>query len=812
MANGYMTAAGTICIIIADASDASRAVKVMFGRMGSLGFNWCRLSSAGSLLSRGVVDPAFQNIAQPLFEGPPLLDVGLTQEPRIAKVSEGTLWDTRTALPDLTPTEAADGRRFMSGWLAALEPEARRIREACITQHATNQGRANGRNEPDAEDFAAARRLYSDSDTVILSASTPLLFANRTLGINGVVTVRQILQAPDVFMEQVLADPREWDCWGKTKLFRQRDGGIVIHSYPHGETNYYLRWEPSDITAFLDGFIYGSESINSFLHAYAEIVTRTHGLEPSDRIAVNKHAALLAGCTVPRVNKALENNIQDRAEKRAPVDPETVKLEPWERQPGMLERVAELNQDYAHVLINGNKGFVYYKTANVETGYTGWTSATVGAFSEVTSGPKFFIGPDCSRSLRDMAYCWTHHSRRRWYPGGVVLNSKATPNPNVLNLWQGFAFDPTPGDWSKTREFIQKIVCGNIEDEYEYLLDHMAWKYQNPTERTEMAKVLRGCQGIGKGFLVRQVFGPAFGPHFVSLDAPEQLVGKFNDHLASACVVFADEAFFVGDKAAAEALLTKITEPVFRVEGKFRPNYETINHMDIWIASNRDHVVPAPTGARRFVVPSFSEEKRGNTAYFAELKRELDNGERAAMLHDLLQRDLTNFDRRKVLTTPGLIEQKELDLTGFNRWWGDMLYRGAAVTLSGGAWEEWAATSALFESYQRYEDRNRTYRKMSTVDFGKSMKRFAVKPERPRSSDTQSGAPKVEPKRPPGYRVGALNVARERFDAELEVKYPWPETDPMVELQPLPTPRKEAAFAAAPPNSNSNVTPLYKKS
>jgi hypothetical protein len=333
----------------------------------------------------------------------------------------------------------------------------------------------------------------------------------------------------------------------------------------------------------------------------------------------------------------------------------------------------------------------------------------------------------------------------------------------------------------------------------------MAWKYQNPTERTEMAKVLRGGQGIGKGFFMHQVFGPAFGRYFVSLDTPEQLVGKFNDHLASACVVFADEAFFVGDKAAADALLSKITEPVFRVEGKFRPSYSTINHMDVWMASNRDHVIPAPTKVRRFFVPSISEEKRGDTAYFAELERELDNGGRAAMLHELLRRDLTNFDRRKVLNTPGLVAQREHDLTGFNQWWGDLLYRGVAVTPGGGAWQEWVATSVLFESYQQHENRNRAYRKMSAVAFGKSMKLFAVKPERPRS-EAQS-TPSKESNRPPGYRLGTLAEARERFNKELEVQYAWPEVDPMVEQAPLQPP--QSGSAAAPPAPNSNVTPLY---
>lgn len=69
-------------------------------------------------------------------------------------------------------------------------------------------------------------------------------------------------------------------------------------------------------------------------------------------------------------------------------------------------------------------------------------------------------------------------------------------------------------------------------------------------EQGEVAVVLRGGKGVGKSF-VAEHFGRLFGRHYLKVSQPGHLVGNFNSHLRDVVVLFADEAFYAGDKRRA---------------------------------------------------------------------------------------------------------------------------------------------------------------------------------------------------------------------------------------------------------------------
>jgi hypothetical protein len=81
----------------------------------------------------------------------------------------------------------------------------------------------------------------------------------------------------------------------------------------------------------------------------------------------------------------------------------------------------------------------------------------------------------------------------------------------------------------------------------DYILRWAAWIVQHPGERAEVALVLKGGKGCGKGVFVRAL-AQCFGEHGMHISNQEHLVGKFNGHLRSCLFLFADEAFWAGDK------------------------------------------------------------------------------------------------------------------------------------------------------------------------------------------------------------------------------------------------------------------------
>ncbi|WP_163371940.1 primase-helicase family protein [Endozoicomonas acroporae] len=135
---------------------------------------------------------------------------------------------------------------------------------------------------------------------------------------------------------------------------------------------------------------------------------------------------------------------------------------------------------------------------------------------------------------------------------------------------------------------------------------------------------LMGGQGNGKGVFA-EYFGKLFGSHFQHVSNPEHLVGRFNGNLSSFLLVFADEAFWAGDKAKPGALKTLITEPRRMIEMKHKDAAEVDNYVRLIVASNEDWVVPAEADDRRFCVLKVSDARKGDTAYFQNIINERDS-------------------------------------------------------------------------------------------------------------------------------------------------------------------------------------------
>ena len=96
------------------------------------------------------------------------------------------------------------------------------------------------------------------------------------------------------------------------------------------------------------------------------------------------------------------------------------------------------------------------------------------------------------------------------------------------------------GDCSLFLDFLKNITCAKNEEHYEYLLDVMADTVQRPNKQGEVAVVLRGEEGVGKGCTVKN-FGMIFGHHYLPVTQASQITGKFNGHLTNCVVLFADE-------------------------------------------------------------------------------------------------------------------------------------------------------------------------------------------------------------------------------------------------------------------------------
>jgi hypothetical protein len=125
-----------------------------------------------------------------------------------------------------------------------------------------------------------------------------------------------------------------------------------------------------------------------------------------------------------------------------------------------------------------------------------------------------------------------------------------------------------------------------------------------------------------------------FGEHGLQIFDPAHLTGKHNQHLQNKLFLFADEAFWAGDRTAERTLKGVVTEKRMMIEPKGVNAFPWPNRLSIYMAANADWVVPASHDERRYAVGNVNERWKQNEDYFIPLFAEIKAGGAAAMLYD----------------------------------------------------------------------------------------------------------------------------------------------------------------------------------
>lgn len=306
-------------------------------------------------------------------------------------------------------------------------------------------------------------------------------------------------------------------------------------------------------------------------------------------------------------------------------------------------------------------------------------------------------------------------------------NEERTPD-GMLNMWKGFAVQPRPGSWALLKNLIFETYCQWDGVSYDYILNWLARAVQMPWEPAGTALVLKGEKGVGKGTLGRAFF-ELFGQHGMQIGAEDKLIGRFNSHLRDCVALFADEAFYAGNKSGEGMLKAFITEPALVFEGKGKDPSMGRNYLHIIMASNMDWVVPAGMDSeRRFAV--FEVEKGRSRKFFKELNHELNNGGREAMLHELLHRDISNFDVWQIPQTAALAAQKVHGMSLSAGWLLRAADSGWRMETAG-TWQDLVEpfdgaylVQDVYKSFLHYCEERSIRNQLNEISFGISLRKY----------------------------------------------------------------------------------------
>ena len=318
----------------------------------------------------------------------------------------------------------------------------------------------------------------------------------------------------------------------------------------------------------------------------------------------------------------------------------------------------KLNENHAVVMIGGKTVIVREDKTPTFMAYKDFCLRYANLKIDRTAATKKWIESDDTRRYDELVFD----------PSGRCPSTS-------YNLFKGLSVKPVAGKCELYLRHIKEIICAGDQALYDYVMGWMAHAIQRPTVLPEVALVLRGLQGTGKGTFAKH-FGKIFGDHFQHLVHMDHLLGKFNAHLSSALVVVADEIVWGGNKREEGQLKGIITESRRMMEAKFKDPILVNNYARFIFATNEDWAVPTGPKERRYCVLNIDESKAKGRIYFDAINSEMRNGGVEALMYTLVNLDLSHFNVRLCPVTEGLLQQKQLSLPSVAQWWHDILIEG----------------------------------------------------------------------------------------------------------------------------------------
>jgi hypothetical protein len=349
----------------------------------------------------------------------------------------------------------------------------------------------------------------------------------------------------------------------------------------------------------------------------------------------------------------------------------------------------------------------------------------------------------------------------------------------TLNYWVGHTANPKAGKWSQIISFLYEVICDHDEEVFNYLMHYIAHMLQKPEEKPGIMIVMLGAQGTGKGAfftLMRRIWSKTT----LQVSDVDQVIGRFNASLERNYIILMDEALFAGDKKSIEKLKSLITESRIGIEQKYQPAHSIDSYHRFFAASNNSHFAQIDRDDRRFLFLRVSSEFQGNTEYYKALFNAInDDAVINAMVHKLLQTNLSTYNVTSRPKTKEHLKQKIQSLSGFDRYWYEVLGRG---TICGGVlldeknpkfsqWPIFIPTHQLVDNYRNNDKNAERYQTIQTQTIAEKFEKLcpsATQGRHAKPSHYSKSSVQVR-----GYHLPTLNIARREFEVAIGGNVDW---------------------------------------
>lgn len=356
----------------------------------------------------------------------------------------------------------------------------------------------------------------------------------------------------------------------------------------------------------------------------------------------------------------------------------------------------------------------------------------------------------------------------------TAFSPRTTPS-TTLNFWIGHTVTPTPGNWDVIRDFIFDVICDGDSGLFDYLIKYLAHMLQKPEEKPGIAIVMLSTEGCGKGSMFA-LLSAIWTRTTLEVSDVDHVVGAFNGLLEKNYIICLDEALFKGNKAGMERLKSLITEPTIHIEAKYQPARSIQSFHRFWAASNNEHFAQISQGERRLLFLRVSTKRKQDLAYFdAFYKAIADHQVISALVHELNSMDISKFNVRQRPKTTEHLNQRLQSLSGFERFWFEVLVNGGYSFKDDGSYSStsftswnnslFISTTKLLLAYQQYDRNAGKYGPVQTREIKAILGKICPSA----ASDRQSNDSKQER----GYQLPKLDVARKEYEIFIGSKLNW---------------------------------------
>lgn len=216
---------------------------------------------------------------------------------------------------------------------------------------------------------------------------------------------------------------------------------------------------------------------------------------------------------------------------------------------------------------------------------------------------------------------------------------------SYLNSWRGFSHTPTKGDVSVFYEHINTLCPDSAEAEA--FADYLGHLIQCPWERPTWSPVhISIPQGLGRGIL-NKLIQDIVTPYYSSPSPKDIFNSNFNGFLKNTIWIGIEETSVhaaKGVSAQLRELITATSVDINNKYGKILPNYPV--YARLFFMANELDALPLDESDRRFWIFGPNEDgycPREHSYYDRVVKTFMNPGFQAAVLHDLLNRDISRF-------------------------------------------------------------------------------------------------------------------------------------------------------------------------